>query len=168
MNCSLCSDPNCKLMAFGQEPLPFCALCVQSILEPYSVAGKLLRRGANRARRQLKIRERQTDPKRTPEVRKSLRKSSAKYASNPENKRKIAARDAVHKAVKRGKIVKPSKCSMCGLIPARGADGRSEIHFHHTNGYAKKNRLVGIWLCRSCHKDLDAKEKTLKAKKEKP
>ena len=59
------------------------------------------------------------------------------------------ARLAVAYAVKTGRLIKPTCCSICTLE----ADVR-DIHFHHTNGYDLENILVGIWVCRKCHQKL--------------
>jgi len=55
------------------------------------------------------------------------------------------ARNAVYKAIKKGTLIKPSICSKCGNFS-------DDIHFHHTHGYEPENYLVGVWLCRSCHR----------------
>lgn len=50
---------------------------------------------------------------------------------------------AVHKAVKSGRLVRPGACSKCGKTCKPEA--------HHFKGYAKQNWLVVDWLCRKCH-----------------
>jgi len=57
---------------------------------------------------------------------------------------KTLARLAVHRAVKRGKLIRPRSCSRCGR--------RCQPDGHHHRGYARKNWLHVIWLCRKCHK----------------
>ena len=72
-----------------------------------------------------------------------IRKADKKWRENPENKIKILAREAVRYALRRKKIVKPNKCSICknvGLVEA-----------HHYKGYSKENQLNIMWLCRKCH-----------------
>lgn len=56
------------------------------------------------------------------------------------NKAKEQAHKAVARAVKTGKLTKPTECPKCG------ADKRIEGHHHD---YEKK--LDVIWLCQSCH-----------------
>ena len=55
------------------------------------------------------------------------------------------ARNAVYKAIKKGTLIKPTVCSKCG-------EPSDDIHFHHTDGYDPENYLVGIWVCRKCHR----------------
>ena len=55
------------------------------------------------------------------------------------------ARNAVYKAVKKGTLIRPCICSKCG-------NPSDDIHFHHTHGYEPENYLVGVWLCRTCHR----------------
>jgi hypothetical protein len=55
-------------------------------------------------------------------------------------KNRIRANRSLYKAVRCGKIVRPSKCQGCGK--------RCKPHGHHTD-YAK--RLEVLWLCRQCH-----------------
>lgn len=81
-------------------------------------------------------------------------KRRARWAEDPEYREanKVtktaeanAAHQRVHKAVKRGEIVRPSTCSECGktgLIEA--------AHENYTE------RLAIRWLCRSCHRKWDA------------
>jgi hypothetical protein len=38
-------------------------------------------------------------------------------------------------------------CLVCGLTPHSGSD-RPRVEFHHAFGYAKADRLRGLWLCR--------------------
>jgi hypothetical protein len=53
-----------------------------------------------------------------------------------------AARRAVHKAVKRGKLARADKCEDCG----------EEVYAHaHHESYAPDKRLDVVWLCRACH-----------------
>ena len=59
------------------------------------------------------------------------------------------ARDTLSKAVKRGHIKKPNKCSDCGFVL-----DKKKIHGHH-HDYSKP--LDVVWLCRSCHWKLHRK-----------
>jgi hypothetical protein len=84
---------------------------------------------------------------------KQCRKSNRKAYSYPEsdktrrnkyaksNQIKIQAQDKLNKAVKQGKIIRPSSCSKCGIDCC--PDG------HHFD-YGKP--LDVIWLCKPCHK----------------
>lgn len=58
--------------------------------------------------------------------------------NNPE---KFAAKSIIHRAVQRGKIIKPKKCTKCG---------REVLLSGHHPDYTKP--LEVIWLCGSCHK----------------
>ncbi len=54
------------------------------------------------------------------------------------------ARLQLQKAVKKGKLLKPSECSGCG----RGPLASKELHGHHPD-YDKP--LEVEWVCRECH-----------------
>ena len=56
---------------------------------------------------------------------------------------KIAARDAVTTAIRRGELERGS-CETCGEC--------SGVEAHH-DSYAKKHRLKVRWLCTRCHRD---------------
>lgn len=68
----------------------------------------------------------------------------------PRNKRydadpiKRRAQQAVRDAVRKGRLVKPSSCEMCGDIVRAG-----RLEGHHANGY--EDKLSVEWLCRWCH-----------------
>jgi len=64
--------------------------------------------------------------------------------ATPSVKRK--ARYTINNAVRSGLIKRPEKCSVCGIYPGRGKDGRSLIQAHHPS-YARP-KLV-IWSCPS-------------------
>ncbi len=71
----------------------------------------------------------------------SLRKAYAKQLQKyPE---KIAARQAVRNALRRGNIIKPESCSNCKVM--------DKIYAHHHAGYDLENQLNIIWLCKQCH-----------------
>lgn len=75
---------------------------------------------------------------------KSAKGKAAAKASLDKYPLRRKARDAVCKAVKRGKLTRPDICSQCGRddLP---------IESHHHKGYSRKNWLDIVWLCRSCH-----------------
>ena len=62
---------------------------------------------------------------------------------NPYNPEKQPARIAVFRAVRAGRLIKPTVCSECG------ASGR--IESHHWHGYDFPHRLDVVWLCPLCH-----------------
>ena len=78
-------------------------------------------------------------------------RSAVWYKNNPQHKasiketRAIKERDhaynAVKRAIKGGKLLKPVLCSWCGNV--------RKVEAHHWKGYAKK--LDVQWLCRGCH-----------------
>ena len=59
------------------------------------------------------------------------------------NKSKRRAQDALKRAVKRGDLIRPNKCNICG--------SKGIIHAHHHKGYLKKFYLDVLWLCPQCH-----------------
>lgn len=62
---------------------------------------------------------------------------------------KKKARARVDSEVRKGRLVRPTKCSKCKKSPALGSDGRSCIHAHHHKGYEQPLDIV--WLCVKCH-----------------
>jgi hypothetical protein len=67
----------------------------------------------------------------------------SKMERSPE---KLRARALVNTAVRRGKIYKPERCSVCGRL--------CKVSGHHSD-YAKPLNVE--WLCHECHKIADAK-----------
>ena len=61
---------------------------------------------------------------------------------------KYNARQKTKQAVKRKKIVRPDKCSMCGLSAA-------QIEAHHDD---YKNYLHVAWVCTRCHRHVIHKD----------
>lgn len=61
-----------------------------------------------------------------------------RYAEKHRVKR--LAKDAIHNAIKAGKMTRPELCSNCGVV--------SKIEGHHFD-YSKP--LEVIWLCETCH-----------------
>jgi hypothetical protein len=61
--------------------------------------------------------------------------------SRQKNPQKWKARDAVHWAVKTGKLVRPDRCSHCQAI--------GPVQAHHTD-YSKP--LDVVWCCFACHR----------------
>lgn len=73
-------------------------------------------------------------------------------SSRTEHKKQLA-RDRVNNAIRAGKLVRPESCEKCGKTPSRSADGRSNIHAHHKDGY--DHPLSVEFLCVKCHKAAD-------------
>ncbi len=98
---------------------------------------------ADRFQNDPKVKERHKIYSATPEGKKVLSRSSAKWINqNPEAR---AAHIILGNAVKNGRIEKPVNCSRCGKHePSR------KIHAHHED-YAFP--LTVIWLCAQCHVD---------------
>lgn len=69
------------------------------------------------------------------------------------NREKAQAIWHVWKAVKDGRLIRPSICERCGQ------ESINKLHGHHHKGYAPEHRLDVIWLCIPCHEavhhDLD-------------
>lgn len=57
------------------------------------------------------------------------------------------ARGAISNAVRLGKIVKPTKCEMCGRT--------EKLEAHHWKGYEQEHWLDVQWLCHSDHLKAD-------------
>lgn len=74
--------------------------------------------------------------------RESRRKAEKKWRD--ENRAAKRAHDAVHYALKTGRLVKAKNCSECG-------EETENLHAHHHNGYSKEHRLDIVWLCHPCH-----------------
>lgn len=53
------------------------------------------------------------------------------------------AHDAIQRALKTGRLTRPTRCEVCGAL------GRTIAHHH--KGYAPRYRLAVLWLCNSCH-----------------
>jgi len=66
------------------------------------------------------------------------------YVKDGEAFKRRQARDDLKKAVKSGRIKKPTTCSSCGrYLPPEKLEG------HHENGYG--NPFDVVFLCRTCH-----------------
>jgi len=63
-----------------------------------------------------------------------------RYAANPDA---FKAHNAVRRAVREGRLVRPEVCPQCGFA------GRP-VEAHHES-YAPADWLTVTWLCRSCH-----------------
>jgi hypothetical protein len=78
----------------------------------------------------------------TPKRKKAHCKRSKEYIKNNPKKRK--ALYDLHLAIRYGRIIKPTVCSICGK-------GNCRIEGHHTD-YSKPFDV--IWCCHNCHKDI--------------
>lgn len=94
-----------------------------------------------------------------PDVREKAREAWRKYRRSPAGREqgrkydakhpeKARARNAVHDAVRDGKMPSPMTlfCIECGKAAA---------HYHHHNGYSKTCRLDVVPVCASCHARLE-------------
>jgi hypothetical protein len=68
-----------------------------------------------------------------------------KKKQKPDWPQKRNARDVVRRAVKSGKIIKPTCCESCGEA--------SKVEGHHYAGY--NNPLLVKWLCTKCHRQAE-------------
>lgn len=66
---------------------------------------------------------------------------------------KVRARNMVANALKSRKLVRPQFCDECHQPGPTASDGRATIHAHHHKGY--EFPLDVIWLCPSCHFQID-------------
>ena len=66
---------------------------------------------------------------------------------NPYNPDKQLARIAVSRALKKGTLIRPDKCSKCNK--------QCQPTAHHWHGYDKVHRLDVQWLCEGCHNLVD-------------
>jgi predicted HNH restriction endonuclease len=74
-------------------------------------------------------------------------RSTRKYRN--ENKEKRYAHDAVYRATKKGELMRPKFCQICGK------EGRIEAH--HAK-YDRDQRTAIIWICKNCHSIIHKKE----------
>lgn len=115
--------------------------------------------GLNRWCRQC-VRRKDSKPERV-EARRAFehtQKGKARRLAQPE---KFKAGDLLRKAVKRGDIVKPDRCSQCAKSP-KNRLGKSMIEAHHPD-YSKPYDVK--WLCRYCHAAEHSRINQLKEKK---
>lgn len=83
----------------------------------------------------------------TPEGREKIN-TLAKAYYQKQDRAVLAARNAIRKAVYRGKLQPPTICSQCGA-------GGIPIEAHHYKGYAWENRFEVLWVCKACHIKLE-------------
>jgi len=68
------------------------------------------------------------------------------YIKRDHIKKRYSARDAVYRATKTGKLIRPDECSQCGRTG-------TQIQGHH-HSYEKEYWLDIEWLCSECHDDI--------------
>jgi len=71
-----------------------------------------------------------------------LQRQRERRAEDPRRQR---AHSAVHRAVKKGTLIRPVACSLCGRTSQR-------IEAHHHKGYELEFILDVIFVCTSCHR----------------
>jgi len=96
-----------------------------------------------------KIKQKAISGKNNPNWRGGISKDGARYSRiqrgrYPERKH---ARDAVYRALKDGRLVKPERCERCGEI-------KHNLQGHHKS-YEKDRWLEVEWLCIKCHRIAD-------------
>ena len=64
-------------------------------------------------------------------------------AYNAQHPERRAATDAIAKAIAKGRLVRPERCTRCNR--------KTRIEAHHHKGYAQEYRLDVLWVCKSCH-----------------
>lgn len=72
----------------------------------------------------------------------SKAKAIKKYRKN--NPDKLKAHNAINNAIRDGKVLKPSVCSICGIKDVK-------IHGHH---YDYNKPLDVVWCCEQCHAEI--------------
>lgn len=64
--------------------------------------------------------------------------------------KKLLARRKVRAAIVTGRLVRPTMCERCGVMPPDAKDGRSQIHAHHDD----YDRPLDVeWICARCHRE---------------
>ncbi len=81
----------------------------------------------------------------------------------PDNSKKKRVQHITEKAIKKGALIRPIKCSKCGDTQ-EFKDGRNGIQAHHCD-YDKP--LEVLWLCQKCHHVWHKENKVLNEKDEK-
>lgn len=123
-----------------------CKKCFYEVTKKYRISerGKQVRRiEAINSRKNGKAKERQDRYKVTEKGKLVTKKYNQKRYSTIEGKQKLAAKNAVRYALKKGKLIKMN-CFICGEI-------KSEAH--HPS-YAEDMRLSVIWLCSQHHNEI--------------
>jgi len=142
--CRKC-DAEKTLDSFSKDPSkangrrPYCRTCIALYRQTEAVK---LRKKARMPWRDKTAREYHKEYNKRPHAAEENRRRANEYrAKYPE---RIAARQAVKRAIKSFVLHWPMRCEQCGVY------GKTEAH--HYKGYAPENHLEVLWLCRSCHK----------------
>ena len=120
---------------------PYCSECELASRKAYYKThdGQTARRRNNHKplSKALRLRWEQSD------AGKAIRKRYAqeRYASEPEKKKAVVA---VYRAIQQGKLPHTS------TLPCKLCDEQA-VNYHHHKGYARKDWLAVIPLCRTCH-----------------
>ena len=72
----------------------------------------------------------------------------AQIAYRAKNKDRHSIYERLRSAIKRGSVIKPNVCELCG-----STEDKDKIHGHHWD-YSKENWLNVIWCCSKCHNDI--------------
>lgn len=125
--CRLCGVP------FHREDRDFCRDCYNK------------RRKAQRDVPEVRARMRAERRANWPQRRATHKRSAPKILPHHIRMQspKYRAHIKVNAAIKSGRLIRPSQCSECGVVPTRAVEG------HHED-YSKVYEV--IWLCRACHK----------------
>lgn len=100
------------------------------------------------------MRKRDRDRKRKrmqrPEQKQRMAAYMREFNRRPDQVEKIKARRAANRALKSGRLVRPKRCEICGVIPAPLLDGRSGLRMDHHKGHDRANWLNVQFICVSC------------------
>lgn len=129
----------------------WCKECIKKYRKPYKrnsvikkkVEDPVLKSKANREWYEKNSKYHKEYYKQNKEIR--ARNNRAYEKRNPE---RLNAIHALYRAVKKGKVIRPDKCSICAK------ECKPEGHHHD---YDKK--LEVVWVCRPCHLDIHRKHK---------
>lgn len=129
--------------------LNFCKECVKGRTHKYRQDNLEKIRNYDRNRPNAKERAKKESESIKSDKRRYNRMLEFKKQWNKENKYKKNAHNEVQKAIKKGLLIRPNKCEMCGKT-------NCEIQGHHDD-YAKPLNIV--WVCTECHGKIHRKYK---------
>jgi hypothetical protein len=98
----------------------------------------------------LKIRSENKSGENNPNWQGGISKDGARYSAIQRERypARKHARDAVYRALKTGRLLKPERCEDCGTYT-------NDLQGHHES-YDQNKWLEVNWLCRKCHRVWDA------------
>jgi hypothetical protein len=107
------------------------------------------RPAANERNRQYRLRhpEKQIEYRQRPEVKARLIELQRLFRRSEDGRKRWQARSALNEAIRSGKILRPTTCSLCPN-PSPQA--------HHHKGYEPEHWLDVLWLCLPCHRSQEA------------